>query len=162
MKVTLESNLPSDAALQTMFGTVGTFEKYKVGDRVVTAGTNPILKRAKELAPRDRSGHGDKRSQSQKAKARWNIPLHTTIKRKVWKGNKGAVGIVGPTWPDGNKAYFDTSPNGRRIFYWGKSSGKVKITVRNWIVQAADETRHEQLDAMKSKLQEAIDEVIRG
>jgi hypothetical protein len=162
MSITFKSTMPSDAELATMFGTVGTFDKYKVGDKVVTAGSTPILKRAKELAPRDTSGNGDKRSKNQKAKANWNIPLWKTVKRVIRKRESGALGIIGPEWPTGNKAYFNTSPNGRRVFYWGKDAGKTKVAIRNWIVQAADETRGQQLDAMKSKLQEVMGDVIRG
>lgn len=162
MSITFKSNLPTDSEIATMFGTVGTFDRFKVGDKVVTAGTNPIVKRAKELAPQDTSGHGKKRSKSQQAKARWDIPLWKTVAKKISKGNVKTIGVVGPKWPDGNKAYFNTGPNGRRVFYWGKDAGKVKVQIRNWIVQAADETRGEQLDAMKSKLQEVMGDVIRG
>lgn len=162
MSISIKSNLPSDTELQTLFGTVGTFEKFKVGDKVVTAGSTPILRRAKELAPRDIVGHGKKRSKKQQAKANWNMPLWRTMKRKIFKGSKGALAIVGPQWPEGNKAYFDTSPGGRHVFYWGRDAGKTKVQIRNWIVQAADETRPEQLAAMQAKLQETIGDVIRG
>lgn len=162
MSISFKSNLPSDAEIVNLFGTVNTFERFKVGDKVVNAGTNPILKRAKELAPRDITGNGKKRSKKQQAKANWNIPLWKTIKKKISKGNVKTVGIVGPKWPEGNKAYFDTSPNGRRVFYWGKDAGKTKVQIRNWIVQAADETRPAQLDAMKNKLTEVMGDVIRG
>tara|TARA_R110000868_G_scaffold260927_1_gene519045 strand:+ start:4376 stop:4864 length:489 start_codon:yes stop_codon:yes gene_type:complete len=162
MSLSIKVNFATNSEIATMFGTISTFEQYKVGDRVVTAGSSVILKRAKELAPRDTKGHGAKRSKAQRRKARWNIPLHTTIKRKIVRADRGAYAIIGPSWPDGNKAYFNTGKQGRRVFYWGKDAGLTKLAIRNWIVQAADETRPAQLDAMKAKLQEAIGEVIRG
>ena len=162
MSLTIKTNFASNAEIAQMFGTIQTFDRYKVGDRVVTAGSTPILKRAKELAPRDKKKHGDKRSRSQKMKARWNIPLWKTVSRKVKRTDKGAYAIIGPTWPDGNKAYFNTGPHGRRVFYWGKDQQRTALQIRNWIVQAADETQSEQQTAIKAKLQEAIDEVMRG
>ena len=190
MSISFKSNLPSDAEIATMFGTVGTFDKYKIGDKVITAGTQPILKRARELAPRDTSGHGRKRSKKQKnatggsgVKINWDKALKTTIVKKVVKTEKGAYGIVGPKWPDGNKAYFNTGPGGNKGHLWGyegkeyptgrfKKDGtpvmrkaiapRARIQIRNWIVQAADETRSQQLDAMKNKLTEVMGDVIRG
>lgn len=184
MSISFKSNLPSDAEIATMFGTVGTFDKYKVGDKVVTAGSTPILKRAKELAPRDTKGNGKKRSENQKnavgkngQKINWDKPLNTTMKRKVAKTQTGAYAIIGPSWPDGNKAYFNTGPSGNKGHHWGyhgqkyitkkgrthtAGPAKARIQIRNWIVQAADETRPAQLDAMKNKLTEVTGDVIRG
>lgn len=162
MTTVAKLNFPTDAEINAMFGTVGTLDKYKVGDKVLTAGSSVILKRAKKLAPRGNQRDRDKRAKKQKDKANWNTPLWKTIKRVIRKSETGGYAIVGPEWPTGNKAYFDTSPKGRRVFYWGKDAGKTRMMVRNWIVQAADETRGQQLDAMKSKLQEVMGDVIRG
>lgn len=162
MGISIKTNFATNNEIATMFGTIDTMQRYKVGDRVVTAGSSVVLKRAKELAPRDTSGHKEKRSAKQKAKADWNMPLWKTVSRKIVREERGAYAIIGPRWPEGKKAYFNTSPNGRRVFYWGKDAGIVKLAIRNWIVQAADETRGQQLDAMKSKLKEAMDEVMCG
>lgn len=161
-KLEVRINLPTDAELDKMFNAVPMLDRFKVGDQVIRAGTDPIVKRARELAPRDRSGHGKKRSKNQRAAANWEYPLWKTIKRVVRKYQKGTTGVVGPEWPLGNKAYFDTSPNGRRVFYWGKATGKVKAQVRNWIVQAFDETKTQQLAVMKAKLKAVMEQVWRG
>jgi hypothetical protein len=153
----LQLKLPSDAELNKMFNAVPTLERYKVGDKAIRAGVKPIVKRARQLAPRDRVGHGKKRSKKQQAEARWDIPLWKTISHVVRKYDRSTTGVVGPKWPDGNKAYFNTAPGGRRVFYWGKDAGKKKAQVRNWIVEAFDETRSQQLAAMKIELQLSTD-----
>lgn len=190
MSITFKTNFASDAQIATMFGTVGAFERHKVGDRVVTAGSTVVLKRAKELAPRDIKNNAKKRSENQKnsvsksgVKINWDIQLRTTMALKVVKTDMGAYAIVGPKYPDGNKAYFNTGPSGNKGHHWGypgkeyptkrvKADGtpvvhkagqaKARIQIRNWIVQAADETKSEQVNAMGAKLKEAIDEVMRG
>jgi hypothetical protein len=156
-------DFPSDDELKTMFGTVNTFEKFKVGDKTVRAAAKIVLKRARQLAPRDTKGWSKLRAKKQKASSKWDAkPLWKTIKMKVVKGQSGGYAVVGPEYGVGNKAYFDTSPKGRRVFYWGNDAGKVRLMVRNWIVQAADETRAEQLAAMKVALTEAVEQLIRG
>lgn len=158
----IKISLPSDEELRRMFDMVPKLEQYKVGDTAVKAATEAVIKRAQELAPRDRAGHGKKRSKAQRDKANWNVPLWKTIKRVIRKYQRGTVGVIGPEWPQGNKAYFNTSPKGRRVFYWGKDAGKTAAQIRNWIVDAFEQTRPQQLAAMKSKLTELIDKVMRG
>jgi len=162
VSISIKTNFATNNEIAQMFGTIETFRQYQVGDRIVTAGSSVILKRAKELAPRDIKGHGKKRSKAQKDKAEWTKPLWKTVSRKIVRADRGAYAIIGPSWPAGNKAYFNTSPSGRRVFYWGKDANITKVAIRNWIVQAADETQSEQQSAMKAKIQEAIDEVMRG
>ena len=162
-KLDIKINLPTDAELDRMFDMVPKLERYKVGDEVIKAGTAPIVKRARELAPRSsKTGTAKKRSRKQINAANWNIPLWKTIKRVVRKYQKGTLGVVGPEWPSGNKAYFNTSPKGRRQVLWGKATGKIVAQIRNWIVQAFDETKAEQLAAMKSKLKEKVDQMMKG
>lgn len=160
-KLDLKFNLPTDADLERMFNMVPKLERFKVTDQVVKAGTAPIVKRARELAPRQKGKN--KRSKSQRAKADWDYPLWKTIKRVIRKYNsRYGIGIVGPEWPKGNKAYFNTSPKGRREVLWGKPTGRTVAQIRNWIVQAFDETKPAQLSAMKAKLTELMDKVMRG
>jgi hypothetical protein len=161
-KLDIKLNLPSDAELKRMFDMVPKLDQYKVGDQVVTAGTQPIVKRARELAPRGNKADRAKRSKKQRDKADWEYPLWKTIKRVIRKYQRYTNGVVGPEWPKGNKAYFNTSPNGRRVFLWGKATGKVAVQVRNWIVQAFDETKPQQLAAMKAKLTTLIDKLMRN
>jgi hypothetical protein len=162
-KLDIKTNMPTDAELDRMFDAVDKLERYAVGDAVIKAGVEPIVKRARELAPRSsKTGTAKKRSRTQINAANWNIPLWKTIKRVVRKYQKGTIGVVGPEWPAGNKAYFNTSPKGRRQVLWGKVTGKVVAQIRNWIVQAFDETKPEQLEAMKAKLKEKIDQMMKA
>lgn len=161
-KLDLKFKLPTDAELTKMFDMTPKLERFKVEDQVVRAGIAPIVKRAQQLAPRGNDIDRKKRSKSQRAKADWDYPLWKTIKHVIRKYQRYTAGVVGPEWPKGNKAYFNTSPNGRRVYYWGKPAGRVAQTVRNWIVQAFDETKSAQLTAMKAKLTVLMDKVMRG
>lgn len=163
-KFDIKMNLPTDAELTRMFDMAPKLEKYRVVDQAVQAASAPVVKRARELAPRSAvTGSAKKRSKSQRDKADWNYPLWKTIKRVIRKySNRYGLAIVGPEWPKGNKAYFNTSPNGRREVLWGKPTGRVVQAIRNFIVQAFDETKPEQLDAMKKSLQKTTDQVMRG
>jgi len=162
MKMGIKLGLPSDADLNKMFNAVPILERHKVGDKVIREGTKPVVKRARELAPRDRVGHGKKRSKNQQGAANWTIPLWKTIAQVVRKYDVRTTGVVGPKWPDGNKAYFNTSPKGRKVWYWGKDTGKTAAQVRNWIVEAFEDTKPQQLEGMKQKLKTVMDEVWRG
>lgn len=156
-------NLPTDQEIERMFNAVPVLERHKVADKTVRAGATPIVKRARQLAPRSsKTGTADKRSRNQQAQADWSTPLWKTIAMVVRKYSSNAAAIIGPRWPDGNKAYFNTSPAGRRKWLWGRDTGQIVPQVRNWIVQAFDETRAEQLAAMKRKLKSLMDEVWRG
>lgn len=163
MSISVQIQLPTDAELEQLLNMVPKLEQYKIIDKAVDAASKPVVKRARQLAPRGKQADRDKRSRNQRGKADWNYPLWKTIKRVVRKyGRSYGVAVVGPEWPKGNKAYFFTSPRGRRVFYWGRDAGKTKATVRNWIVQAFDETKADQLAAMKASLIKSIDEAMRG
>jgi hypothetical protein len=156
--IDMRLNLPSDADLKRMFDAVPILQRHKVADQTVRAGARPIVTKARQLAPRgDRTGTSKKRSKSQQAKANWNIPLWKTISMVVRKYAVNASAIVGPKWPEGNKAYFNTGPGGRRQVLWGKVTGVTVPQIRNWIVQAFDETKPQQLSAMKKKLKQLMD-----
>jgi hypothetical protein len=89
------------------------------------------------------------------------------------------LAVIGPRWPKGNKAYFNTSPKGNAGHRWGKAgqqyqrtrngrtetytaiAAKPRSQIRNWIVQAFDETKSQQLAAMKAKLTELTDKMMR-
>lgn len=153
--------LPSDAELEQMFNMVPKMERYKVSDKTVEAGAAVVVKRARELTPRNKTP--GKRSKNQQQKADWNYPLWKTIARVIRKyNNRYGLAVIGPSWPKGNKAYFNTSPKGRREVLWGKVTGRVVRQVRNWIVQAFDETKSQQLAAMKAKLTELTDKLMRN
>lgn len=157
------TGMPTDGELNRMFDAVPALERYQVGDKTVRAGSSPVVKRARQLAPRATQKDRDKRARKQKSEANWNIPLHKTIARVVRKYRQArAFAVIGPKHPEGNKAHFNTSPSGRRQVLWGRRTGKVVAQIRNWIVQAFDETKPQQLNAMKSKLQSLMDQVWKG
>lgn len=161
MKLEIDtSKLPSDAQLRAMFDAVPILERHQVADKTVRAGAKPVVTRARQLSPRSsKTGSAKKRSKAQQASADWNTPLYKTIKQVVRKYSANAFAVVGPKWPEGNKAYFNTSPGGRKQVLWGKPTGKTIAAIRNWIVQAFDETKPQQLSAMKTKLRALMDEV---
>jgi hypothetical protein len=159
-EIDLAFDLPSQADIDKMFHVVPKIERYKALDKVVSAGAKVIAKRARELAPRSaQTGSAKKRTAKQWQEADWEYPLWKTIKHIVRKYQYHAHGVVGPEWPKGNKAYLNTSPKGRVKVLWGKKTGQIVPQVRNWIVQAFDETRPQQLDAMRKELNKFVEQL---
>lgn len=158
-KLDIKLQLPTDAEINRMFDAVPILERYAVMNQTITAGAKPIVTRARQLAPRSKPEDRAKRSKKQQAAADWEFPLWKTIKVVYRKYSRTQVAVVGPEWPKGNKAYFNTSPNGRRQVLWGRVTGAIIPQIRNWIVQAFDETRPQQLDAMKKKLRLLLDQI---
>lgn len=158
-KLDVKHNLPTDAELKAMFDAVPILERHKVADKTVRAGAKVVIKRARQVAPRSTKEDREKRSAKQRSEAEWNYPLWKTIKQVVRKYSHNASAIIGPEWPRGNKAYFNTSPGGRKKVLWGKVTGEIIPAIRNWIVQAFDETRNQQLAVMKQTLRKLMDEI---
>jgi hypothetical protein len=159
--IDIKHNLPSDKELARMFDAVPILDRHKVADKVLKAGAKPVVKRARQLAPRSTQADRDKRSDKQRGAADWDYPLWKTIAHVVRKYRTGGFAAIGPRWPKGNKAYFNTSPKGRRQVLWGKPTGRTLPQIRNWIVQAFDETKGQQLGAMKAKLKTVTNEIWR-
>jgi len=158
----IKINFPSDRELAKMFDAVPQLKRHDVMGATTTAGAKVIVARAKDLAPRGTDADRQKRSAKQKASANWNTKLHTTIDYVTRKGNRLAFSIVGPKHPSGNKAYFNSPKSGSRQHkLWGRDAGRVKSAIRNWIVQAFDETKPAQLSAMKAALTNKINEMMR-
>lgn len=138
-------------------------KRWGVTAAAVEAGAGPIVKRARQLAPRGNQADRDKRSARQRGAADWDYPLWKTIIQVVRKyGANRGLAVVGPEHPKGNKAYFDTSPSGRKVWYWGRDSGQTKAQIRNWIVKAFDETRPQQLRAMEVSIKRSMDKIWKG
>lgn len=157
-RIDIKMQLPSDAELSAMFDAVPILERARLSEQVLKAGARPVVTRARQLAPRSTPEMRAKRSRSQRDKADWDYPLWKTIKMVFRKGRRAAgMSVIGPEWPKGNKAYFNTSPKGRQQVLWGKRTGIVVPQIRNWIVQAFDETKPQQLAAMKAKLKTILD-----
>ena len=163
-KLDIKMQLPNDSELDKMFNMVPKLERYKVLDKATGEAAKIVVKRARDLAPKSsETGSALKRSASQANKANWHVPLWKTIKKVFRKyQNRYGIAVIGPEWPTGNKAYFNTSPKGRRQVLWGKPTGRVVAQIRNWIVQAFDETKGQQLDAMKESIKSTVDQVMRA
>lgn len=164
-KLEFKSSLPSDAELAAMFDMVPKLERYQVGDKVTRAAGKIVLDRVKQLTPRSSvTGSSKKRSSKQRGGADWdNTPLWKGMAMAVRKYATSTWVWVGPRWREGQKIYFiaEWKKQTRRAFYWGRP-GPIVRKLRNWIVQAFDETKSQQLSAMKSVLTTEIDRVMRG
>ena len=154
--------MPNEGEIKRMFDMVPKLERYKVGDKAVRAGAKPVLAKAKQLAPRGNARDRDKWHGEKMRSRLGETPLKDTIKMVVKKVASGAYAVIGPEWPKGNKAYFNTSPKGRKQVLWGRVTGTKVATIRNWIVQAADETKSAQDAAMQASLKKSLDEMMKS
>ena len=161
--IDLKLELPSDDDLKRMWDMVPKLERYQVLDKATREVGKVVVDRAQQLAPRSsKTGTNNKRGKNQAKEANWNYPLWKSIRMVVRKYSRVTIVVIGPKHPEGNKAYFNTSPDGRRQVLWGLRTGKRIPQIRNWIVQAFDETKAQQMSAMKASLQTSIDQVMRG
>jgi hypothetical protein len=133
-------------------------------DRAVTKASQVVAKRARQLAPDSkknaRSNPRDK--QSKKSKQIWGSKLKTTIRYKIIRYDTGTWAVVGPRSPDGNASHF-MQEKPRRHVLWGKTTAVSRFRIeRNWITRAFDETKSEQLAAIRSSLKTDIDENMRS
>ena len=163
MSLSIKMDLPTDAELAKMFDAVSLLRRHDVMRTTTKAGGRVVEVRAKAIAPRGTEADRNKRSAKQKAAADWNTRLHTTIGMVTRGGNRRSFTIIGPRYPKGNKAYLNSPKSGeRRHVLWGRDTGRIKVSIRNWIVQAFDETRGEQLSQMKGALTKKVDEMMRS
>jgi hypothetical protein len=158
----IKMDLPTDKELAEMFDAVSLLKRHEVMSATTKAGGRIVVDRAKQAAPRGTDADRRKRSKKQKAAANWNIRLHTTIAMVTRGGNRRSFSIVGPRHPIGNKAYFNSPKSGsRRHVLWGnRTLVRQRKADRNWIVQAFDESRSQQLSAMKTELTKKVNEML--
>lgn len=164
-KLEFKSDLPSDAELEAQWNMIPKLDRFAVGDKVTRAAGKIVLDRVKQLTPRSsQTGTAKKRAKTQRDGADWAPPLWKGMSMAVRKYATSTWAWVGPRWRDGQKIYFigEWKRQTRRQVLWGKVTGKVVRKLRNWIVQAFDETKSQQLSAMKSTLTTEIDKVMRG
>lgn len=130
-------------------------------DRAVAKAGLVIKRRAKQLAPNSNQTN-TREKQSAKSKKIWNHKLRDTITSVVRKYENYALVIVGPKNPQGNAAHFNQEKPRTHVL-WGKATRIQRTkTERDWIVQAFDETKGEQNEAIRQSLQTEIDKVMRG
>lgn len=178
--ISFKMDFPTDAELNRMFDAIPKLEKFGVLDKAIRPAAKIVAKRAGQLAPPEKprsEKEKNKRSISQRSEANWNIPLRSTIGLVVRKyQNRYGMAVIGPKWPQGNKAYFNTSPKGNKGHLWGyagqsypRRDGKVHIAaaakpraqIRDWIVQAFDETRPQQLASIKEELTKLTNQMMK-
>lgn len=130
-------------------------------DRAVGKAGNVVAKRARALAPNSRKS-GTKQKQSAKAKSIWNKQVRSMIRSVVRRYPQTALAVIGPKAPEGNAAHFGQEKPRKHVL-WGKSTSlKPYRVARDWIVQAFDETKSEQLAALEQSLRSDMDGVMRG
>ena len=164
------TKLPTDAEVAAMFDAVPKLQRYAVAESVVRAGVKPITTRARQLIPRSEPEDRAKRSSNQrKTNPGLDDPLWKTVKHVVRSGrNAAAVAVSGPEFESnrnvGQKIYLiaEHKQKGRRVFYWGKDAGITRVKIRNVMVQAAEETKQQQLTAIKAMLKKKMDQVWGG
>lgn len=158
-KLDFRAELPTNLEIAGMFDAVPMLKKHQTLGRTTDAAAGIIQRRAKSLTPRGKPENRRKRSKKQRAAANWDTQLHTTIAKVTRRRDRSAFSIVGPRHPDGNKAWFNSPKKGsRKHILWGKDRGREFKSLRNWIVQAFDETKTEQLAAMRKTLRKSLDD----
>lgn len=160
-RIDIKHTMPTDRELSKMFDAVPQLRRHDVMNATLRSGSKVVVDRAKKEAPRSKERDVARRSVDQRTKYNWDSPpLWKTIARVIRKSSHSGLAVIGPKFPDGNKAYFNQPRSGkRRHVLWGVDTGRVYVVTRNWLAFAFDQTRSQQLSAMKSTLKKKIDEM---
>lgn len=130
-------------------------------DKAVRKAANIVTTRARQLAP-DSAKTGSRDKQSKKSKQIWTGKLKRLIRSKVIKYERSSWAVVGPKSREGNMSHFQQEKP-RRMVLWGKSTMVAQYRIeRNWITQAFDETKNEQVAAMEASIKADIDAIARA
>lgn len=130
-------------------------------DKAVEKAAKVVERRARALAP-DSRDTGSREKQSKKSRSVWGSKLKQLLRTKVVKYSMATWAIVGPKSPEGNFANF-MQEKPRKHVIWGKASMIRQYRIqRDWILQAYDETRSEQLSVMENSLRQSIDANMKG
>ena len=129
-------------------------------ERILKAMAKPIVVRAKAIAPNSRTS-GTRDKMSAEAKAKWPESGKNHIKMIYRKGEGGGYLVIGANDPLGNSLNFDSSNKGRKVFYWGVDSGKIKRVEpsQRFMQKAFDETRSAQVSAGNAQLEKEMKEL---
>ena len=132
-------------------------------ERILKAMAKPIVVRAKAIAPNSRTS-GTRDKMSSEAKAKWPESGKNHIRMIYRKGDGGGYLIMGANDPLGNSLNFDASDRGRKVFHWGKDSGKIKRVEpsQRFMQKAFDETKSAQVSAGNAQLQKEMKELNLG
>ena len=132
-------------------------------ERIVKAMAKPIVIRAKAIAPNSRTS-GTRDKMSPETKAKWPESGKNHIRVIYRKGDGGGYLVIGANDPLGNSLNFDASDRGRKVFYWGKDSGKIKRVEpsQRFMQKAFDETKSAQVSAGNAQLEKEMKELNLG
>ena len=155
---------PHDEELTRKLDAVGAMDRFLVLDKCATAAGKIILAAARKLAPRSKPP--DLRSAKQKSEAKWGPRLYQNLGWKVVRKKLIGLAIIGPKWPEGSKAYFNVAykKGSRQSQYWNKDGatpsrvGPIVPAIRNWMLQARDETKEAQLQACRDAIDKFMKE----
>ena len=137
-------------------------------ERILKAMAKPIVVRAKAIAPNSRVSSGNdgptRDKMSANTKAKWPESGKNHIRMIYRKGDGGGYLVIGANDPLGNSFNFDSSNKGRKVFYWGKDSGKIKRVEpsQRFMQKAFDETRSAQVSAGNAQLEKEMKELNLG
>jgi hypothetical protein len=137
-------------------------------ERILKAMAKPIVVRAKAIAPNSRtSGTRNKMSSESSPSqtiSKWPGSGKNHIKMIYRKGEGGGYLVIGASDPLGNSLNFDSSSRGRKVFYWGKDSGKIKRVEpsQRFMQKAFDETKSAQISAGNAQLEKEMKELNLG
>lgn len=158
-----QSKLPKDQELEKLFATAKALKKYDVLKSATTKASKIIEDRFRELTPQQTQAQRKKRANSQAGKYDWDKPLKNAIGSAVREYASNSVAFVGPRWPVGNKIYFvaEWKKKTRKVWYWGRNTGKRKRKVRNIAVQAFEETKPRTMSVMKKEIKASLDRMLK-
>ena len=128
-------------------------------DRAVTKAAKIVQQRAIQLVP-DSDKTGSRSKQSKKTKQIWTGKLKRLIRTKLIRYERSSWAVVGPKSREGNMSHFQQEKP-RRLVLWGKSTMVAQYRIdRNRITQAFDETKNQQLSAMKESITADINQIM--
>ena len=133
-------------------------------ERILKAMAGPIVAKAKAIAPSSVAS-GSRKKQSKTTAGKWSGREGRKHIGYVYrKSNRGGYLVIGGKDPYANSFNFDASTEGRRVFYWGKDSGRTKRInpSERFMQKAFDETREQQVSAANKQLEKELKEMQLG
>lgn len=185
MTVRIDIDRQQYARINRILNKIPQQMQFAAYDKALKPAAQVVQKRAEELAP---NGEANRARMSATSAKTWSttkinkktgqeestqIPLAKLIQTKTikGKGKSDPYALVGPKYPDGNKANFihPMKAQVRQRKYWGRESNRApSVTPKDndFLKRAADETRSEQLRAFTRALipavRKAMQELARG
>jgi hypothetical protein len=155
IKVTVDQDIKR---INRVLGQIPQQMQFSAFDKALPAAGRAVAKRAAELAPRSsQNSKGGREKMSAKARAIWSAqPIADMMVVKPVKGRKAGEDpytLVGPRFPEGNKANFvhPMKSNEKQQVNWGNPAGP-KNKDNDFLKRASDETVGEQVRAFLSAL----------